>query len=161
MQLTDSRAFSLSPPLSPDGTPSFPSIRPLETLHNSLSLQHLDEFLQRVTQPQVLKLDHDLEMRFNLDTLGAQFENQLQSKKDSIASSTAFLNADIDYGNLGDMISPSSSTAWSGSPSFVSSSGPASPVWSATDLSTNRQTYVFEIDDIQVSPSPQEHSQSN
>lgn len=140
-----------------DGTPSFPSIRPLETLHNSLSLQHLDQFLQRVTQPQVLKLEHELEMRFNLDTLDAQIENQNEnlppSKKDSIASSTAFLNADTDYGNLGDMISPSSSTAWSGSPSFVSSSGPGSPVWSGNDV-TNRQTYVFEIDDIQMSQSP-------
>ena len=117
--------------------------------------------MQRVTQPQVLKLEHELEMRFSLDKLDAQIEkqneNMLASKKDSIASSTAFLNAEADYGNLGDMISPSSSTAWSGSPSFVSSSGPASPVWSGNDVG-NRQTYVFEIDDIQMSPSPRPSS---
>ena len=34
------------------GTTSFPSIRPLETLHNALSLKHLDSFLQRMTQQQ-------------------------------------------------------------------------------------------------------------
>ena len=35
-----------------DGSPSLPSIRPLETLHNALSLKHLDSFLQRMTQQQ-------------------------------------------------------------------------------------------------------------
>lgn len=36
-------------PLVPDGYHNVPAIRPLETLHNALSLKQLDSFLERVT----------------------------------------------------------------------------------------------------------------
>ena len=134
-----------------DGTPTFPSIRPLETLHNSLSLKHLDEFLQRVTQPQVLKLSSELEMRFNLDSLNAEIERISNNNGNSAASSSAFLNAEAENSNTGGIVSPSSSTAWSGSPSFVSSSGPSSPVWSQHE-SQFRPAYDFEVESQDAQP---------
>ncbi|CAB3364586.1 Hypothetical predicted protein [Cloeon dipterum] len=90
-----------------EGCGGVPPIRPLETLHNALSLRQLDAFLERMT--------------------AAPFRTP-----PSCASPPK-----LPGGNQprlpNDLQSPSSSSfGWSGPPSFVSSSGPSSPNGSAS-----------------------------
>ena len=83
------------------------TIRPLETLHNALSLKQLDSFLERMT-------------------IGSNYRlsaSQVYSKENPQTTKTNY-----------QLISPTSSFGCSGPPSFVSSSGPSSPNSSQLDL---------------------------
>lgn len=96
---------------------SIASIRPLETLHNALSLKQLDVFLERMTTTANYRLPLSSPMKIPL-------QQQM-----------AVLNASAAKGGL-PIVSPTNSSfgAWSGPPSFVSSSGPSSPNSSQLDL---------------------------
>ncbi|XP_077562008.1 inositol hexakisphosphate and diphosphoinositol-pentakisphosphate kinase isoform X15 [Haemaphysalis longicornis] len=101
---------NLFPSAVADGLVSVPSIRPLETLHNALSLHQLDQFLGKVTS--------------------ATYRLLLSSvpKGPAPFGSSQFSALPV--------ASPSSSMIWSGPPSFVSSSGPSTPTSSTLDIWT-------------------------
>uniref|UniRef100_A0A1B6DZ01 Inositol hexakisphosphate and diphosphoinositol-pentakisphosphate kinase n=1 Tax=Clastoptera arizonana TaxID=38151 RepID=A0A1B6DZ01_9HEMI len=80
-----------------DGCGGVPSIRPLETLHNALSLKQLDGFLDTMTHSNLYRTPISTPPKVN----SAPLQETVQS--------------------------PSNSMVWSGPPSFVSSSGPSSP----------------------------------
>ena len=107
----------------------------------------------------MLKLSSELEMRFNLDSLNAEIEKLSNNNGHSGNSSSAFLNTEAENSNTGGIVSPSSSTAWSGSPSFVSSSGPSSPVWGSNEPHF-RPPYDFDIESQDVQPSSSSKSSS-
>lgn len=86
-----------------EGLGGVPSIRPLETLHNALSLRQLDAFLERMAL--------------------AQFRTPLSSPPKMPSTPRHPRTQPLPLG----LQSPSSSVGWSGPPSFVSSSGPSSP----------------------------------
>ncbi|XP_063842119.1 inositol hexakisphosphate and diphosphoinositol-pentakisphosphate kinase 2-like isoform X8 [Scylla paramamosain] len=86
-----------------EGLGGVPSIRPLETLHNALSLRQLDGFLERMAL--------------------AQFRTPLSSPPKMPSTPRHPRTQPLPLG----LQSPSSSVGWSGPPSFVSSSGPSSP----------------------------------
>lgn len=120
------------PPTAPEGFMSVPTIRPLETLHNALSLCQLDSFLERMTS--------------------ASFRLPLQSSNKAVAGNGA---ASIhSYSNHHPValpiVSPSNSIIWSGPPSFVSSSGPSSPNSSTLDIWT-RLRQMAEMDSYTTS----------
>ena len=104
-------------PIADGCSSTIPSIRPLETLHNSLSLRQLDLFLQRVTSPTFCRLPQNSPMKI-------PFLSQTTPSGQPMATSKS--------GNS--MVSPNSSFGWqnSGPPSYVSS-GPSSPCWSNFD----------------------------
>ncbi|KAG8178546.1 hypothetical protein JTE90_015916 [Oedothorax gibbosus] len=103
------------PPSSTDGYCNVPTIRPLETLHNSLSLKQLDSFLERMTS--------------------SAFRMALQCKLPSSSPSSASSgNSTGSQPSALPIMSPSNSILWSGPPSFVSSSGPSSPNSSTLDI---------------------------
>ncbi|XP_053212708.1 inositol hexakisphosphate and diphosphoinositol-pentakisphosphate kinase-like isoform X3 [Panonychus citri] len=90
-----------------DGIPNIPSIRPLETLHNALSLKQLVVFLERMT------------------ATGSRSANTspsfLAQMSGNGSSSTSF------SANSLPILSPTSSFGFSGPSSIVSSSGQSSP----------------------------------
>ncbi|KAI1280528.1 Inositol hexakisphosphate and diphosphoinositol-pentakisphosphate kinase [Halotydeus destructor] len=100
---------------SVDGCPTLPSIRPLETLHNALSLKQLDIFLQKVTSSRFISLPQESKMKLPVEVVNSSGQ-YVPSTKSGCST-----------------ISPNSSFAWSGPPSYVSSSGPSSPNWSQFD----------------------------
>ncbi|XP_077483162.1 inositol hexakisphosphate and diphosphoinositol-pentakisphosphate kinase isoform X36 [Amblyomma americanum] len=104
---------NLFPTAVADGIVSVPSIRPLETLHNALSLHQLDQFLGKVTSTTYRLL---LSSVPKVPTAGSSFSNSQFSALP--------------------VASPSSSMIWSGPPSFVSSSGPSTPTSSTLDIWT-------------------------
>lgn len=107
----DKKLFATSEIFSTlDGCPNIPSIRPLETLHNELSLKKLDEFLDRITS------------------------NAALSRQASCGQLNRPGNLDTPQARRQVTMSPNSSFVYSGPPSFVSSSGPSSPVWSQKDF---------------------------
>ncbi|XP_054713943.1 inositol hexakisphosphate and diphosphoinositol-pentakisphosphate kinase-like isoform X3 [Uloborus diversus] len=115
-------------PPSTDGYCSVPSIRPLETLHNALSLKQLDSFLERMTS--------------------ATFRMSLQAMcKLSTSSSASSGNSSSSQPSALPIVSPSSSILWSGPPSFVSSSGPSSPNSSTLDIWA-RWRQMTEVDSV-------------
>lgn len=105
------------PILPLDGCPNIPSIRPLETLHNELSLKKLDEFLDRIT---------------GSATLSRQASCGQISRPGNLDPPQTRRQA----------MSPNGSFVYSGPPSFVSSSGPSSPVWSQKDFDNKHGTQV-------------------
>lgn len=104
-------------PITIDGCPNIPSIRPLETLHNELSLKKLDEFLDRITASA---------------TLSRQASCGQISRPGNLDAPQTRRHA----------MSPNSSFVYSGPPSFVSSSGPSSPVWSQRDFDNKHGSEV-------------------
>ncbi|KAH6930552.1 hypothetical protein HPB50_014718 [Hyalomma asiaticum] len=99
------------PKVDKDGIVSVPSIRPLETLHNALSLHQLDQFLGKVTSATYRLL-----------------LSSVPKVPGSMYSNSQFSALPV--------ASPSSSMIWSGPPSFVSSSGPSTPTSSTLDIWT-------------------------
>ncbi|XP_023237533.1 inositol hexakisphosphate and diphosphoinositol-pentakisphosphate kinase-like isoform X5 [Centruroides sculpturatus] len=120
------------PPTAPEGFMSVPTIRPLETLHNALSLCQLDSFLERMTS--------------------ASFRLPLQSSNKAVPCNSA--SSIHSYSNNHPValpiVSPSNSIIWSGPPSFVSSSGPSSPNSSTLDIWT-RLRQMAEMDSYTTS----------
>ncbi|XP_037278854.2 inositol hexakisphosphate and diphosphoinositol-pentakisphosphate kinase isoform X17 [Rhipicephalus microplus] len=102
---------NLFPTAVADGIVSVPSIRPLETLHNALSLHQLDQFLGKVTS--------------------ATYRMLLSS----VSKGPGSTYSNSQFSAL-PVASPSSSMIWSGPPSFVSSSGPSTPTSSTLDIWT-------------------------
>nr|XP_037278856.1 inositol hexakisphosphate and diphosphoinositol-pentakisphosphate kinase-like isoform X19 [Rhipicephalus microplus] len=102
---------NLFPTAVADGIVSVPSIRPLETLHNALSLHQLDQFLGKVTSATYRML-----------------LSSVPKGPGSTYSNSQFSALPV--------ASPSSSMIWSGPPSFVSSSGPSTPTSSTLDIWT-------------------------
>ncbi|CAG2104534.1 unnamed protein product [Medioppia subpectinata] len=104
---------------SSEGCSSIPTIRPLETLHNALSLRHLESFLEKLTASQLYRLPLSS-----------------SSMRIPINANSSGLSGNHMKGCL-PITSPTSSCqsfGWSGPPSFVSSSGPSSPNSSHLDL---------------------------
>ncbi|XP_055948805.1 inositol hexakisphosphate and diphosphoinositol-pentakisphosphate kinase-like isoform X3 [Argiope bruennichi] len=126
-------------PSSADGFCQVPTIRPLETLHNALSLKQLDSFLERMTS--------------------SSFRMSLQSlcKLPSSSSSTSSCSQPT---NILPIVSPSNSALWSGPPSFVSSSGPSSPNSSTLDIWA-RWRAMTEVDSALLDYSGSRSSLSN
>ncbi|XP_015794650.1 inositol hexakisphosphate and diphosphoinositol-pentakisphosphate kinase isoform X3 [Tetranychus urticae] len=89
-----------------EGIPNIPSIRPLETLHNALSLKQLVAFLERMTAT---------------GNRSANTSPSFLAQMSSNGSSTSF------SANSLPMLSPTSSFGCSGPSSIVSSSGQSSP----------------------------------
>ncbi|GFS75030.1 inositol hexakisphosphate and diphosphoinositol-pentakisphosphate kinase [Nephila pilipes] len=114
------------PPSSAEGLCNVPTIRPLETLHNALSLRQLDSFLERMTSPT---------FRVSLQSL-CKLPSSASSGNSSSSSQPSALP----------IVSPSNSILWSGPPSFVSSSGPSSPNSSTLDLLTRWRTEDAVLD---------------
>ncbi|XP_071034280.1 inositol hexakisphosphate and diphosphoinositol-pentakisphosphate kinase isoform X5 [Parasteatoda tepidariorum] len=116
------------PPSSTDGYCNVPTIRPLETLHNALSLKQLDSFLERMTS--------------------ASFRMSLQTMcKLPTSSSASSGNSSTSQPSALPIVSPSNSILWSGPPSFVSSSGPSSPNSSTLDIWA-RWRQMTEVDSV-------------
>ncbi|XP_067003920.1 inositol hexakisphosphate and diphosphoinositol-pentakisphosphate kinase 2 isoform X3 [Anabrus simplex] len=85
-----------------EGCGGVPPIRPLETLHNALSLRQLDSFLELMTSAPLFRTPASSPPKYPSTPLTTHHPPlRLQS--------------------------PSNSLGWSGPPSFVSSSGPSSP----------------------------------
>ncbi|CAN9498828.1 unnamed protein product [Ophioblennius macclurei] len=122
------------PPLSPgslpckigmfgfEGCSMVPSIYPLETLHNSLSLKQVDEFLNRVCESS--SEAHAKTMKALSGLFDSQSQTSLYSPQQPLSSSGSETS-----------LRPPSQSLWHGSipSSTVSSAGPSSPV---TDPST-------------------------
>ncbi|XP_023718435.1 inositol hexakisphosphate and diphosphoinositol-pentakisphosphate kinase 2 isoform X5 [Cryptotermes secundus] len=89
-----------------EGCGGVPPIRPLETLHNALSLRQLDSFLDVMTSAPLFRTP--------------------ASSPPKNPSTPLPSTASVPPPPL-HLQSPSSSLVWSGPPSFVSSSGPSSP----------------------------------
>ncbi|XP_042241884.1 inositol hexakisphosphate and diphosphoinositol-pentakisphosphate kinase 2-like isoform X3 [Homarus americanus] len=110
-----------------DALGGVPSIRPLETLHNALSLRQLDSFLERMAL--------------------AQFRTPLSSPPKMPSTPRHPRSQPPPLG----LQSPSSSIGWSGPPSFVSSSGPSSPNINTLEFFSHLHRY----DTYMPPPSPQ------
>lgn len=110
-----------------EGLGVVPSIRPLETLHNALSLRQLDAFLERMAL--------------------AQFRTPLSSPPKMPSTPKHPRSQPPPLG----LQSPSSSIGWSGPPSFVSSSGPSSPNINTLEFFSHLHRY----DTYFPPPSPQ------
>nr|XP_053653683.1 inositol hexakisphosphate and diphosphoinositol-pentakisphosphate kinase-like isoform X11 [Cherax quadricarinatus] len=110
-----------------EGLGGVPSIRPLETLHNALSLRQLDAFLERMAL--------------------AQFRTPLSSPPKMPSTPRHPRSQPPPLG----LQSPSSSIGWSGPPSFVSSSGPSSPNINTLEFFSHLHRY----DTYMPPPSPQ------
>ncbi|XP_054162265.1 inositol hexakisphosphate and diphosphoinositol-pentakisphosphate kinase 2-like, partial [Oppia nitens] len=103
---------------SAEGCSSIPTIRPLETLHNALSLRHLDSFFEKLTSSPLYRLPLSSPMRIPINSSAPGMPSHSMKSGLPISSPT----------------SSCQSFGWSGPPSFVSSSGPSSPNSSQLDL---------------------------
>ncbi|XP_044737753.1 inositol hexakisphosphate and diphosphoinositol-pentakisphosphate kinase isoform X2 [Chrysoperla carnea] len=119
-----------------EGFGGVPPIRPLETLHNALSLRQLDEFLERMTCPSTMMRTpaSSPPKSCPLPAIPSSSINDsslVPSVQDGILSSSNQPNAQQSHNVTSAqslrLQSPSNSIGWSGPPSFVSSSGPSSP----------------------------------
>ncbi|XP_069692584.1 inositol hexakisphosphate and diphosphoinositol-pentakisphosphate kinase isoform X3 [Periplaneta americana] len=106
-----------------EGCGGVPPIRPLETLHNALSLRQLDAFLDVMTSAPLFRTP--------------------ASSPPKNPSCTSVLR----------LQSPSSSLVWSGPPSFVSSSGPSSPNGMSDIFSSRGATGTSESSEMSLSAS--------
>ncbi|XP_059191034.1 inositol hexakisphosphate and diphosphoinositol-pentakisphosphate kinase 1 [Centropristis striata] len=123
------------PPLSPgslpckigmfgfEGCSMVPSIYPLETLHNSLSLKQVDEFLNRVCESS--SEAHAKTMRALSSLFDSQSQTSLYSPQQPLSSSGSETS-----------LRPPSRPLWQGSipSSAVSSAGPSSPTTESSGL---------------------------
>ncbi|XP_019934714.1 inositol hexakisphosphate and diphosphoinositol-pentakisphosphate kinase 1 isoform X7 [Paralichthys olivaceus] len=123
------------PPLSPgslpcqigmfgfEGCSMVPSIYPLETLHNSLSLKQVDEFLNTVCESS--SEAHAKTMRALSSLFDSQSQTSLYSPQQPLSSSGSETS-----------LRPPSQPLWHGSipSSAVSSAGPSSPITESSGL---------------------------
>lgn len=130
--------------LNIDGCPSIPSIRPLETLHNALSLKQLEEFLERITTSTMYRLPSS-PMRIPLNSqVGHMHSGHLKGSLPIVSPTSSCQSFGL--------------AEWSGPPSFVSSSGPSSPNSSQLDLWTRftkgNESETTPVDSWSGPPSP-------
>ncbi|CAH0551018.1 unnamed protein product [Brassicogethes aeneus] len=121
-----------------EGFGGVPPIRPLETLHNALSLRQIDCFLDQMTAAPLFRTPSSTPPRYPstpLPTPGAG-----QSTVSLASSTTQPLK----------LTSPSNSVGWSGPPSFISNSGPSSPGYSETNSkeSSEMSSSVISADGV-------------
>ncbi|XP_042351476.1 inositol hexakisphosphate and diphosphoinositol-pentakisphosphate kinase 1 isoform X3 [Plectropomus leopardus] len=123
------------PPLSPgslpckmgmfgfEGCSMVPSIYPLETLHNSLSLKQVDEFLNKVCESS--SDAHAKTMKVLSSLFDSQSQTSLYSPQQPLSSSGSETS-----------LRPPSQPLWHGSipSSTVSSAGPSSPITESSGL---------------------------
>ncbi|XP_075945644.1 inositol hexakisphosphate and diphosphoinositol-pentakisphosphate kinase 1 isoform X3 [Anarhichas minor] len=123
------------PPLSPgslpcqigmfgfEGCSMVPSIYPLETLHNSLSLKQVDEFLNKVCESS--SEAHAKTMKALSSLFDSQSQTSLYSPQQPLSSSGSETS-----------LRPPSQPLWHGSipSSAVSSAGPSSPITESSGL---------------------------
>ncbi|PSN31039.1 Inositol hexakisphosphate and diphosphoinositol-pentakisphosphate kinase [Blattella germanica] len=109
-----------------EGCGGVPPIRPLETLHNALSLRQLDAFLDVMTSAPLFRTPASSPPKNPSTPLPSTAPLRLQS--------------------------PSSSLVWSGPPSFVSSSGPSSPN-GMSDIFSSRAAGTSESSEMSLSAS--------
>ncbi|XP_075884994.1 inositol hexakisphosphate and diphosphoinositol-pentakisphosphate kinase 1 isoform X2 [Nelusetta ayraudi] len=123
------------PPLSPGSLPSqggvfgfegcsmVPSIYPLETLHNSLSLKQVDQFLHKVCESS--SEAHAKTMRALSSLFDSQSQSSLYCPQEALSSSSS------------SSLQPPSQPLWHGSfpSSTVSSAGPSSPLTEGMNFS--------------------------
>ncbi|XP_019865972.2 inositol hexakisphosphate and diphosphoinositol-pentakisphosphate kinase isoform X2 [Aethina tumida] len=100
-----------------EGFGGVPPIRPLETLHNALSLRQIDAFLDHMTAAPLFRTPSSTPPKYPSTPL----PTPTQCSSGLSSSSSQKLQ------------SPSNSVGWSGPPSFVSNSGPSSPGYSETN----------------------------
>ncbi|KAG8227552.1 hypothetical protein J437_LFUL000652 [Ladona fulva] len=140
-----------------EGCGGVPPIRPLETLHNALSLRQLDTFLQAMTATHLFRTTplssppHDPAPPLpigSLPPLSQGVASTSSSQSASNVSSGGHTSKDVREVVSGAhppplrLQSPSNSIGWSGPPSFVSSSsGPSSP--NGCSSSSSLDLYLF------------------
>ncbi|XP_017770136.1 PREDICTED: inositol hexakisphosphate and diphosphoinositol-pentakisphosphate kinase 2 isoform X14 [Nicrophorus vespilloides] len=100
-----------------EGFGGVPPIRPLETLHNALSLKQLDTFLEHMTGVSLFRTPSSTPPKYPSTPLPTPTTANHQNGNTNGSTQHPPLR----------LQSPSSSVGWSGPPSFMSSSGPSSP----------------------------------
>ncbi|CAH1125449.1 unnamed protein product [Ceutorhynchus assimilis] len=125
---------------SSEGFGGVPPIRPLETLHNALSLKQIDGFLVRMTTAQLYRTPSSTPPKFP--------STPLPTPTGSVI---------VEYGNTPGksgtlkLQSPNNSVGWSGPPSFMSS-GPSSPGLSDTNSkeSSEMSSSIMSADGMNI-----------
>ncbi|CAG9813472.1 unnamed protein product [Phaedon cochleariae] len=105
-----------------DGFGGVPAIRPLETLHNALSLKQIDTFLDKMTSAPLYRTPSDTPPRYPSTPLPTPTNGTILSTGSMLGKSRPLK-----------LQSPSNSFGWSGPPSLMSSSGPSSPGFSESN----------------------------
>ncbi|XP_074035912.1 inositol hexakisphosphate and diphosphoinositol-pentakisphosphate kinase isoform X13 [Leptinotarsa decemlineata] len=105
-----------------EGFGGVPSIRPLETLHNALSLKQLDSFLDRMTAMPLFRTPSTTPPKYPSTPLPTPTNGAI-FPPGSILDKSRPLK----------LQSPCNSIGWSGPPSLMSSSGPSSPGFSESN----------------------------
>lgn len=120
-----------------EGFGGVPPIRPLETLHNALSLKQIDTFLDQMTMAQLYRTPSSTPPKHPSTPLPTPTSSTVtQGKGESLK-----------------LQSPGSSAGWSGPPSFVSSSGPSSPGLSDTnskESSSDMSSSIISADGLNL-----------
>ncbi|XP_044265297.1 inositol hexakisphosphate and diphosphoinositol-pentakisphosphate kinase 2 isoform X14 [Tribolium madens] len=116
-----------------EGFGGVPPIRPLETLHNALSLKQIDTFLEHMTAAPLFRTPSSTPPKYPSTPLPTPTNG----------GATVAANVKLQ--------SPSNSVGWSGPPSFVSSSGPSSPGASENSKeSSEMSSSIISSDGINV-----------
>nr|XP_020478290.1 inositol hexakisphosphate and diphosphoinositol-pentakisphosphate kinase 1-like isoform X1 [Monopterus albus]XP_020478300.1 inositol hexakisphosphate and diphosphoinositol-pentakisphosphate kinase 1-like isoform X1 [Monopterus albus] len=128
-------SFARHPTNGFEGCSMVPSICPLETLHNSLSLKQVDEFLNRVCE-----ISSEAQAKTMKAFFGSQSQTCLYSPQQPLSSSGSEAS-----------LRPPGQPLWHGSipSSAVSSAGPSSPVTESSSLnfSFNYVPGLMEMED--------------
>ncbi|XP_064211957.1 inositol hexakisphosphate and diphosphoinositol-pentakisphosphate kinase 2 isoform X14 [Tribolium castaneum] len=120
-----------------EGIGGVPPIRPLETLHNALSLKQIDTFLEHMTAAPLFRTPSSTPPKYPSTPL----PTPTNGGPTAVANSAQPLK----------LQSPSNSVGWSGPPSFVSSSGPSSPGASENSKeSSEMSSSIISSDGINV-----------
>ncbi|XP_072390561.1 inositol hexakisphosphate and diphosphoinositol-pentakisphosphate kinase 2 isoform X3 [Diabrotica undecimpunctata] len=125
-----------------DGFGGVPSIRPLETLHNALSLKQLDAFLDRMTTAPILRTPSSTPPKYPSTPLPTPTNGNILA-----------CGLSLDKSRPLKLQSPSNSVGWSGPPSLMSSSGPSSPGYSESTSkcsSSEMSSSIISADGITV-----------
>ncbi|XP_076259069.1 inositol hexakisphosphate and diphosphoinositol-pentakisphosphate kinase isoform X11 [Rhynchophorus ferrugineus] len=119
-----------------EGFGGVPPIRPLETLHNALSLKQIDAFLDRMTKAQLYRTPSSTPPKQPSTPLPTPTSSTVVSGKSEMLK----------------LQSPGSSAGFSGPPSFVSSSGPSSPGLSDTNSkeSSDMSSSIISADGLNL-----------
>ncbi|XP_068895577.1 inositol hexakisphosphate and diphosphoinositol-pentakisphosphate kinase 2 isoform X12 [Tenebrio molitor] len=119
-----------------EGFGGVPPIRPLETLHNALSLKQIDTFLEQMTAAPLFRTPSSTPPKYPSTPLPTPTNGGQM-----VATNSQPLK----------LQSPSNSVGWSGPPSFVSSSGPSSPGASENSKeSSEMSSSIISADGINV-----------
>ncbi|XP_056638075.1 inositol hexakisphosphate and diphosphoinositol-pentakisphosphate kinase isoform X9 [Diorhabda sublineata] len=124
-----------------DGFGGVPSIRPLETLHNALSLKQLDAFLDRMITAPIFKTPSSTPPKYPSTPIPTP------------TNGGSSCGLSLDKSRPLKLQSPCNSVGWSGPPSLMSSSGPSSPGYSDSNSkgsSSEMSSSIVSADGITV-----------